>query len=73
MSPVTAQIFFAVALALGTATTLLGLVLQWRRVLERRQAGTAQKLRSTPREAVFVGVGGALIVGALLLTQPAHN
>jgi len=69
MSPVSAQILFAVALALGTATTLLGLVLQWRRVLERRQAGTAQKLQSTPREAVLVGVGGALIVGALLLSR----
>ncbi|WP_416264432.1 hypothetical protein ACNANV_01165 [Curtobacterium flaccumfaciens pv. flaccumfaciens] len=54
MSPVSAQILFAVALALGTATTLLGLVLQWRRVLERRQAGTAQKYRSTPREAVLI-------------------
>jgi len=73
MSPVSAQILFALTLALGTATTLLGLVLQWRRVLERRQAGTTQKLRSSPREAVLVGVGGALIVGALLLSWLAYN
>jgi hypothetical protein len=67
-----AQTVIAVALVLGAASALAGLVLQQRRVLERRRAGVTDRLRSTLLEGVLVAVGGVLIVGALAAARVAY-
>ncbi|PZE23545.1 MULTISPECIES: hypothetical protein [unclassified Curtobacterium] len=71
MSIVLAQNLFGIALALGAASLLIGLMHQWRRILQRRQTGATQKLRSSPFEAVCVIVGGALVLLALFLSGMA--
>ena len=72
MTIVLAQNLFAIALTLGAMSTLTGLILQWRRTVDRRFRNETSKFRSSAAEAVFVAVGAALVVGALALTGIAY-
>ena len=72
MTTAAVQTVFAVALLLGTASALAGLVLQQRRVLRRRKTGVTDRLRSTLLEGVLVTLGGVLVVGALAAAHVAY-